>query len=124
MPSPWIATSDTRFLAPTACASPQTACNNRYVDAQTDPQNCGSYGNMVWPQPLDIFSRVPNTDKKLQCASGVCAGGQCGCPASQTKCGDLCVNTNTDPNNCGSCGHVVRPFLPSNPLLPSSLAHD
>lgn len=34
------------------------------------------------------------------------------CPAGQTPCGDRCVNTVTDPNNCGVCGRVC--MAPAN----------
>jgi hypothetical protein len=38
----------------------------------------------------------------------VCSSGSCtvSCQAGLTSCGSSCVNTNTDPNNCGTCGHV------------------
>jgi hypothetical protein len=28
------------------------------------------------------------------------------CPTDRTRCNDVCVDVNTDPYNCGSCGHV------------------
>jgi hypothetical protein len=34
-----------------------------------------------------------------------CESGTCVCPAPNTNCGTTCTNTQTDPNNCGSCGH-------------------
>ena len=44
------------------------------------------------------------------CAEGeICvkgAGGGCTpCPTGQTACNGTCVDTNTDPFNCGSCGN-------------------
>ena len=30
------------------------------------------------------------------------------CPPGQTLCGQVCVYTTFDPNNCGSCGNVCR----------------
>src|SRR5262249_15869376 len=31
--------------------------------------------------------------------------GACTCPA-ENQCGAACVDTQTDPNNCGACGHA------------------
>ncbi|HZL17991.1 MAG TPA: LamG-like jellyroll fold domain-containing protein, partial [Polyangia bacterium] len=40
----------------------------------------------------------------LTCSSSICAA----CPALQTACGGSCTTTDTDNNNCGSCGHVCN----------------
>ena len=44
----------------------------------------------------------PNTVNDV-CTGGVCVGS---CPAGSTLCGSLCVDENTDRNNCGACGNV------------------
>ncbi len=40
----------------------------------------------------------------------ICLGGQCVCPPDQPNLqdcgGPTCTNTDSDPNNCGFCGHV------------------
>lgn len=33
-----------------------------------------------------------------------CQAGACSCPNAQTACGGVCVDTQNDTNNCGSCG--------------------
>ncbi len=56
--------------------------------------------------------------KKKRCCKGfVCKRGKCQkrrkkpgggnetCPPNQQRCNGTCVNVNTDPRNCGSCGN-------------------
>jgi hypothetical protein len=44
-------------------------------------------------------------DPTLPCCGTLsCAGGSCQCPAGQTFCEVTCVDTTSDPNNCGGCG--------------------
>ena len=41
------------------------------------------------------------------CATGqACTNGICSCPTGQSVCSNACVNEQSDPNNCGQCGHV------------------
>jgi len=58
-------------------------CNNPYWCASSQP------GNSIM---FDMF---------------YCAGApKCyGCSSPYTNCGDACVDTATNPDNCGSCGH-------------------
>src|SRR5258708_39871523 len=30
------------------------------------------------------------------------------CPSGTVRCGNTCMNTNTGPHNCGSCGNVCQ----------------
>ncbi len=71
---------------------PGTLCGTFCTNTSSDPANCGSCGTTCSPG-------VP-------CASGTCAGGNCG--AGQTVCGGKCTNTSTDNNNCGACGQVCK----------------
>jgi hypothetical protein len=42
-----------------------------------------------------------------QNGGSVCDGmGSCTCAPGQSLCNGVCVNTSSDPNNCGTCGHV------------------
>jgi hypothetical protein len=34
-----------------------------------------------------------------------CLKGACACPTGQSVCGNVCVNLDSDPVNCGACGH-------------------
>jgi hypothetical protein len=54
------------------------------VSLQTDPDHCGACDD--------------------PCAQGTsCVEGACECPASLTRCGELCVATDSNPDHCGAC---------------------
>ncbi len=90
-------------LCDLTCASGYGNCdsdtsNGCETSVLTDPLNCGQCGN-VCPTPANM--------------SATCAGGACGhvCWEGWADCNnniaDGCeVHTNSDPNNCGSCGHA------------------
>src|SRR5206468_10163950 len=35
-----------------------------------------------------------------------CSGPDCNCLCGQTSCNGACTSTQTDPDNCGTCGHA------------------
>jgi hypothetical protein len=48
----------------------------------------------------------------LTCTGGkVCSSGTCQCPSGTTDCSGACVNTATDPNNCGGCGSQSSTYV-------------
>ncbi len=72
-----------------ACQCPAdraTSCDDRCVDARTDPEHCGRCGSA--------------------CAAGAwCRDGACACPAPQLHCpGVGCVDPRADTGHCGACG--------------------
>jgi hypothetical protein len=77
-----------------SCPSGLTLCNGKCVDTANDPANCGGCTT-----PGNSFACAGNP------AGPVCSGGQCGisCPSGQTSCGGKCVDTTSDPANCGGC---------------------
>ncbi len=78
-----------------------TAC----VDEQNDPSNCGSCST-VCPGPTSGTGSPA-------CVSGACslscAAGLAACPSANPT---ECVNEQTDPSNCGTCGKTCP--APSN----------
>jgi hypothetical protein len=67
------------------CPPGQTLCGEVCVFTQSDPQNCGSCGNVCQGDLL-------------------CIGGVCGCPKGLLACNGKCVDPKSDVNNCGACG--------------------
>ncbi|GAA5836066.1 hypothetical protein JCM9279_002183 [Rhodotorula babjevae] len=68
------------------------------VNLQTDPLNCGTTGNKCatgWPN-----------GSGAQCLSGQCAPASCSSGYTLNTATRSCVNTASDPNNCGSLGNV------------------
>lgn len=83
------------------CPGSQIFCNNQCVP-ESDPSNCGGCGNVCTgcTQCTAVVSGSGGTT--YQCTSG--------CSPTQTCCSNgplaspSCVDTQTDPNNCGGCG--------------------
>jgi hypothetical protein len=81
------------------CPVGQTLCSGNCAATNSDAKNCGACGNVC---PDNFF-----------CVFGVCI---LGCPPPLTRCipdggasdgGSQCVDTRSDPNNCGGCGGEV-----------------
>lgn len=85
-----------------ACQAYYADCNHDASDGceqstWQDPANCGGCG--------------------VACKDGdLCWKGACGCPNGFTRCGDDCVQTDSDNENCGACGVACKePKLPDDP---------
>lgn len=93
--TPWC-WDNFHFAASTSTCEPNvtTGCG----DVSTDPNNCGSCGNVC---------AAPANASRVSCAGGKCLPS---CNAGFKPVANLnaceCENTQTDSNNCGSCGHV------------------
>ncbi len=81
------------------CTPPQTNCSGMCVDTAVDRNNCGGCGQ--------VCPTFPNSMQA--CAAGVCtiAGCNPGFANCNGNVSDGCeINTRTDRNNCGACGHA------------------
>jgi stigma-specific protein Stig1 len=85
------------------CAPGQTGCATvGCVNLASDVNNCGT-----------CFHRCPAGES---CVNGHCTCGNLGtdCPTGESCCSGHCTPTQSDPSNCGACGHVCVP--PANAL--------
>ena len=102
------------------CATTGTMCGTFCDNTASDPSNCGACGTAC-PSGLACASGAcaPGPTgtpcaSGANCASGFCVAGVCSpCASGQTLCGNVCVNTQNDLNNCGACG-TVCPASPPN----------
>src|SRR5580765_1713206 len=83
------AATDSGTDATLVCNGGTVACDDKCVQLQLDPNNCGSCGHLC------SITQV--------CANGTC---EANCPAGYTLCNGACTNTQSDPLNCGKCGSV------------------
>lgn len=81
-----------------ACAPGLVGCGGECIDPRFDGRYCGASGSCTGAAAGD------------SCAAGeVCNGaGVCvlSCPSTLTECASSCVDTDTAPSHCGSCGNA------------------
>ena len=96
------------------CPAGMTACPDNFCYfLGSDPDNCGLCGN-ICPEGLvcsgstcmNPASTIEPTVTPTVFISGITTPNPLSCPAQgMTFCNDACVNTRTDPDNCGMCGN-------------------
>ena len=90
-----------RRRTPVVCPAGTTDCGGVCLDLQTDVNNCGACGN-VCPEAQPGFD--------VGCAAGNCFFmREPACGEGLSSCNGVCVNRQTDPLNCGTCGNVCAP---------------
>jgi hypothetical protein len=80
------------------CPASQISCNGTCVDTESDPGNCGGCGTTCDPAKVCSRGQCNDLCTSAQTACPLMGGGAEGGP------GVLCVSTQTDNTNCGSCG--------------------
>lgn len=89
------------------CTGGRLACDGRCIDPSVNSQHCGACGRRCADTELcQAGSCELNTTGCVPACSGgqACNDGECSCPAAQSFCDAQCVDTQSDPANCGECG--------------------
>jgi hypothetical protein len=110
------------------CASPYVVCGGQCIDPTSTSTNCGASGN------------CQGANAGTSCLPGYsCASSVCTCAAPDTICPSTgnpmsCNYLQSDPQNCGACGHsclggtcsagVCQPGLLQNMVLAEDVAVD
>lgn len=114
----WAKKVKTKCNKSSQCSSGQSCCSGTCTNTQTDVNNCGSCGNACASGESCCSGTCTTLDTTSNCGScgnactapangsATCSGGSCviTCDSGYFKCGDKCVDTSTDVNNCGCCG--------------------
>ena len=100
---------------PPACDPPSRLCDGTCVDVGSDPNHCGGCDSAC--EANDLCAGGTCCDPQLVCGNRCCelfqrcVDGECrdrpvNCAAPLKPCDGFCVDTGSDPNNCGGCGKV------------------
>ncbi|MFO0609879.1 MAG: hypothetical protein U0324_42365, partial [Polyangiales bacterium] len=85
---------------PFGCPPGSSCCNNTCADVTSDPANCGGCG---------VACRAGTSCVRGACVADPTCGGGPACGLGSSCCNDRCVDTLSDPANCGGCGVVCAP---------------
>jgi hypothetical protein len=79
------------------CPPADECCTSGCADTSSDPKNCATCGHACPMGESCVESK---------CQGGPSCNGEPACTGGETCCMDGCTNTNTDPNNCKTCGNL------------------
>ncbi len=86
------------------CESPMLVCDGACIDPDTDRQHCGECGESCGPGGScvngDCVDACGDTCDRYR---EVCLNGTCVCRLGFDRCGDVCVDLQSNPAYCGQC---------------------
>ena len=87
------------------CSACRNACAEDAVCEEGTCVTCGAKLRELGGSPI-IFTRCGNSCVDLQSDRFFCGDCDTPCPAGKSCCGGSCLDLSVNKNNCGECGHV------------------
>ena len=86
------------------CALPMLECFGDCIDPDVDDDHCGECGEDCGPGGTCVAGDcVDACGDSCDRNRELCIGGTCECRVGFTRCGDVCVDLDTNPAFCGEC---------------------
>lgn len=97
-----VASSSESTAAP--CDADLLDCDGACVDVESDAAHCGECGHTCGDAEACIQGECFDTcGNACDLITEVCDAGMCQCRSGFDRCGDVCVDLDSDPAHCGQC---------------------
>lgn len=87
-----------------ACSPPLTVCGSECVDLDADGSHCGDCDEACGDDDACVQGVCTDScDNSCDAITEVCDSGTCMCRTGFSRCGETCVDLQSDPLHCGEC---------------------
>ncbi len=102
--SPTSSDDTSTAVEPGVCEAPMLECAGDCIDPDTNRRHCGECGEDCGPGGRCVAADcIDACGDSCDDEREVCVGGDCICRLGFSRCGDVCVDLDTNPAFCGEC---------------------